>query len=146
MPLVLLWSLLRGVRVIINTDGNTKGENPGVGAVGMVIRDEDEAIIWQGGEVVGWGTNNEVEYKGMILALGKALDLGATEATVRMDSELVVRQMRGEYRVKMPNLKPLYDIAAEEVERFEKVSFVHIPRKQNELADQLARDAWDEDE
>jgi ribonuclease HI len=132
-------------RIVIYTDGGARG-NPGPAACGYVI---DGAAY---GEYLGHATNNEAEYKGVIEALKKVFaQLGKekalkTEIEVMMDSELVVRQFCGLYKVKQPHLKVLFTDAHNEIQNFKKVSFKHIPREQNKLADAMVNKILDERE
>src|SRR3989337_2861069 len=94
-------------RLIINTDGVSRG-NPGAGAIGATIKNEPGRLITSISQSIGRATNNEAEYRAIIAALEKAIQLGAKQVEVRSDSELVVRQINGQYRVKNASLKPLY--------------------------------------
>lgn len=125
--------------VIIHVDGAARG-NPGPAAYGYVIRAEGFPDLCGNG-VIGQATNNVAEYTGLIKALTKALELGATQAHVRSDSELMVRQMRGEYRVKNEGLQPLYQQAQELVRQLGDVTFEHVYREDNTEADRLCNEA-----
>jgi ribonuclease HI len=132
-------------RILCYIDGAARG-NPGPAAIGVVFyagaRPEGDPVLeWGAG--LGWATNNTAEYQALLSALGKALDLGAKNVTVRSDSELLVRQMNGQYRVKQPHLRILYGQAKQLESGFERVSYEHIPREQNRRADQLANQALD---
>lgn len=129
------------MKVFLNCDGNTAVTNPGEAAFGFVIRDEDESIIATAGERIGFASNNESEYSGLIAGLYNCHLLGAKEVEVRLDSQLLVRQMTGAYAVRAKNLKPYWTEAQREVERFRNVKFKWIPRKDNSLADALANEA-----
>jgi ribonuclease HI len=89
-------------------------------------------------------SNNVAEYRALLLAVEKALELGARKVTVFLDSELVVRQLRGEYRVREPHLKSLHQEALEVLNRFSQYSILYIPREENRRADQLANEAIDQ--
>lgn len=168
-----------GNKIIINTDGGARG-NPGPAGIGAVIRSADNQIIAEYKQYIGEATNNVAEYKALILALEKALEISgkpspltplpsafasssakatedfqkamvdkegegnsATGLEIRMDSELVVRQMQGRYKIKEPTLKLL---AAEVIKlrnHFKNVTFHHIPREQNKEADRLVNEAID---
>ena len=134
------------MRVYLNTDGNTKETNPGEAAIGFVIRDQDESILLQHGEPIGWASNNECEYSAVIAGLYHCHLLGAEEVEVRADSQLVVRQMSGHWQVRHPRIKQFHREASKEVERFKKVTFTWIPRAKNSLADKLANIALGKEE
>jgi len=123
-------------------DGGSRG-NPGPAGIGVVIRAEDGQELVTLGRPIGVATNNVAEYHALILALKKALELGAAKIIVRGDSELVIKQMRGEYRVKHPALRPLYDEAKNLYHRFREAKFEHNLRHKNALADKLANLAMD---
>lgn len=129
-------------KIIIYTDGGARG-NPGPAACGFTIDGKPY------GEYLGHGTNNEAEYAGVIHALKKVFtQLGkakssSTEIEVRMDSELIERQLTGVYRVKQPHLKVLFTNAHNEIKNFKKVSFVHIPREKNKEADRMVNEVLD---
>lgn len=127
------------LKVTIHVDGAARG-NPGPAAYGYVIRAEGLPDL-RGNGVIGQATNNVAEYTGLIQALTKALELGASQAHVRSDSELMVRQMRGEYRVKNEGLQPLYQRARELVRRLGDVTFEHVYREENAEADRLCNEA-----
>lgn len=94
-------------------------------------------------KALGYGTNNQAEYQGAIAALEAALELGAVKVTLHMDSQLVVRQLEGRYRVKNAKLIPLYKRLVELRTQFDSVAFVHVPREENKVADRLANEALD---
>lgn len=120
--------------VIAYTDGGSRG-NPGPSASGFVIMDEGERVLHEGGMYLGITTNNVAEYHGVSLALEKALAMGARTVDVRMDSLLVVNQMNGMYQVKNRELWPIHDSIKELIEKFDKVTFTHVRREFNQLAD-----------
>jgi len=128
--------------VIAYSDGASRG-NPGPAALGVVIYDEAGRELHRVSRALGRATNNEAEYWAAIAALEGALGLGATSVELRMDSELVVRQLTGRYRVRNPRLAPLFARLLDLRSRFERVSVVHIPRAQNAVADRLANAALD---
>jgi ribonuclease HI len=127
----------------INTDGGSRG-NPGPGACGAVLKDRSGNVIAQKGKFLGICTNNEAEYQGLILGLETALAMGTDEAEVLMDSELVVKQLKGEYRVKNEKLFPLYQKVKELEQKIGDVSYFAIPREQNKLADAMVNKVLDE--
>ena len=136
------------LRVRINFDGASKG-NPGPASIGAVIAECPHGRSGQtGGEVlieisesIGRATNNFAEYSGLIRGLEKALELGAVSVECVSDSELVVRQMTGKYRVKSESLRPLWQKARELSRRFDRFSIKHVPRSENQRADRLASEA-----
>ncbi len=128
--------------LVAYADGASRG-NPGPSAIGVVICDEAGHEVHRESRRVGRGTNNEAEYRAAIAALEAAIGLGATRLEVRMDSELVVRQLDGRYRVRNPNLKPLHGRLLDLRWRLESVTFQNIPRTENQLADRLANQALD---
>jgi ribonuclease HI len=128
--------------LIIETDGASRG-NPGLAGAGVIIKDEHDHRIDQIGTFLGSCTNNQAEYKALIEGLKAARDRGAEDVTIRMDSELVVRQMNGVYKVRNPQILELYSRAMELVNTLPSVKFVHIPREQNPGADQVANMAID---
>jgi probable phosphoglycerate mutase len=124
-------------------DGGARG-NPGPAGYGVRIEDETGAMLAELHAPVGVATNNVAEYKGLLAALDYACAHGYDELHVRSDSELLVRQMRGEYRVKHPGLVPLHREARELAGRLRRVAFEHVPRERNREADRLANLAMDE--
>ena len=133
----------RGSSYRLQADGAARG-NPGPAAYGFVLDSPAEAEVASGGEAIGETTNNVAEYRGLIAGLERALALGVTRLEVRMDSELVVRQMSGRYRVKHPGLVPLFRRAQGLVARLESWTIRHVPREENKRADRLANRALDE--
>lgn len=123
-------------------DGGSRG-NPGPAGIGVVIRAQDGTPLVTLGRFIGPATNNVAEYKALITALEEARKLGAQKIAVRGDSELVVRQMLGVYRVKHPDLKPLYAQARDLFDQFSEAGIVHNLRGKNALADKLANLAMD---
>ncbi|MGH9548897.1 MAG: ribonuclease HI family protein [Terriglobales bacterium] len=126
---------------VIFADGGSRG-NPGPSGAGAVITVNGETVhsLCQ---FLGFGTSNVAEYRGLILGLEKAVEVGYTHVEVRMDSELVVRQMNGFYRVKNAKLIPLFERAKTLSHKFSKFTIVHVRREQNKLADKLANEAMD---
>jgi ribonuclease HI len=123
-------------------DGASRG-NPGPSAVGVVIYNGEGLEVHRESRRVGHGTNNEAEYRAAIAALEAAIGLGAERVELRMDSELVVRQLTGRYRVRNPRLKPLHGRLLDLRARLESVAFRNVPRTGNRLADMLANQALD---
>jgi ribonuclease HI len=124
------------------TDGGARG-NPGPAAYGFVLESEDGTVLAAEGEAIGTATNNVAEYSGLVAGLQKAVELHVPEVEVVSDSELMVKQMRGEYRVKNEALRELYDEATALARRLGKVEYRHVKRAHNELADKLVNDALD---
>lgn len=129
-------------KVIVYTDGASRG-NPGPASFGFVITDVDGNILVEGAEKLGDQTNNYAEYMGMLVALNVCEKAGAKEVLVRADSQLMIRQMTGEYKVKAEGIIPLHQKAKTLVAAFTKVGFEHIPREKNKEADKLANQALD---
>jgi len=131
------------VRVIVEADGGSRG-NPGPAGYGAVVLDAGtEEVLVERRAGVGVTTNNVAEYRGLIAGLRAALELGATDVEVRMDSKLVVEQMCGRWQVKHPSMKPLAREAAGLVRELGSVRFGWIPRSRNARADALANQAMD---
>ena len=131
-------------KLIIYTDGGARG-NPGPAGVGVVIYDENNKVVQELGEYIGEQTNNQAEYKALILGLVRAKTLGAEELVCYLDSELVVKQMQGKYKVKNANMKPLYKEAVEMAGYFKQISYAHVVREKNTEADRLVNEAIDEE-
>jgi ribonuclease HI len=130
------------VKARLFTDGGARG-NPGPAAYGFVLESDDGTVLAAEGEAIGTATNNVAEYSGLIAGLQKALELHVPDVEVVSDSELMVKQMRGEYRVKNEALRELYDEATALEGRLGKVEYRHVKRAHNELADKLVNDALD---
>jgi ribonuclease HI len=124
-------------RLIIYTDGASLG-NPGLAAIGAAIKDEQGRLVARISQPIGEATNNQAEYRAIIAALEKAISLGASEVDLNSDSELVVKQINGGYRVKKPSLKPLYQKVKQLQSQLQGFSIAHIPRQQNTEAHKLA--------
>jgi ribonuclease HI len=124
------------------TDGASRG-NPGAAAFGVVYTLEDGTPLCGEGEVIGEATNNVAEYRGLLAALQRLRAWKITAAVVRLDSELIVRQMQGRYKVKNLGLKPLHEKAKVLAGEFSDLRLEHVPRKQNALADAMANLALD---
>jgi len=124
-------------------DGASRG-NPGPSAIGVIVFDPAGREVYSASRRLGRATNNEAEYKAAITALEAALGLRVSRVELRMDSELVVRQLSGRYRVRNPRLIPLYKRLLDLRGRFVAVTFRHVPREENRPADRLANKALDE--
>lgn len=129
-------------KLIIFTDGGARG-NPGPAGIGAVILDEKGKVVAEISEYIGEATNNQAEYRALIAALTKAQKLGASEAEVFLDSELAVKQLNHEYRVKDKDLAPLFVSVYNLTLGFKRVSFRHVRREKNALADKLVNLALD---
>lgn len=121
-------------------DGSVQG-NPGPGAVGVVIQDSSGELLEAWGEAIGHVTNNQAEYRAFLAALKRARALRAKSVTIRSDSQLLVRQFLGEYRIKDEKLKPLLAEARRLAQTFAEFKIEHIPRELNRAADRLANRA-----
>ncbi|NBV50304.1 reverse transcriptase-like protein [bacterium] len=130
------------MRMVLFCDGASRG-NPGPGAYGFVLMAQEEIVFSQGARM-GVVTNNVAEYEGLLKGLEKSIELGADEIEVRSDSQLLVRQLLGEYKVKAPHIIPLVLKAKKLLAHFKKVDIQHIRREQNTLADALCNQALDE--
>ena len=124
------------------TDGGARG-NPGPAAYGYVLEAEDGTVLAAEGRATGSATNNVAEYSGLIAGLRKAAELQVPNVEVVSDSELMVKQMRGEYRVKNAALRTLSVEVASLARQFANVEYRHVKRAQNELADRLVNEALD---
>lgn len=130
-------------KIIMFSDGGARG-NPGPAGIGAVLYNENKEKIAEISKYLGVATNNQAEYKALIEGLKKAKDLGAKEVKVFMDSELVVKQLNREYKVKNKDLAPLFLQVYNLSSSFSKISFTHIYREDNKVADALANKAMDE--
>lgn len=130
------------MKVILYTDGAARG-NPGPAGAGAYLCDEQEEMLAEVAVYLGETTNNVAEYQALLHGLRKAIDLGADEITIAADSQLMVRQILGQYRVKHPGLIPLYREALALLKKFRKYSIKHIDREENYEADRLANQAVD---
>ena len=129
--------MMKVQKAIIHIDGASHG-NPGPAAIGVVIRDEQKKVLAHISRAIGRTTNNQAEYKAIIAALETVSRLGITEVDMRSDSELVVRQINGRYRVKNAGLIPLYMKVKQLQSRMTGFTITHIPREENKEADSLA--------
>ena len=125
------------------TDGGARG-NPGPAASAYVIEADDGTVLAAHGEAIGLATNNVAEYSALVAGLERALDLGLDDVEVVSDSELLVRQMRGEYKVKNEALRELSIRAAHLAREIGDVRYTAVRREHNELADRLVNEALDE--
>jgi probable phosphoglycerate mutase len=132
------------VKARLSTDGGARG-NPGPAAYAYVLEAEDGTVLAAHGEAIGVATNNVAEYRALVEGLRKAVEVGVDELEVVSDSELLVHQMRGEYKVKNEALKLLWVDAQELADKLRKVTFTAVRREHNELADRLVNEALDAD-
>lgn len=130
------------VKATMFADGGSRG-NPGPAASGAVLFDENGALLREVGTFLGVATNNVAEWTGLLTGLEAALELGVDDLAVRLDSELVVKQISGAYRVKNEGLIPLHAKAKVLLRKFARVDVRHVPRKQNAAADALVNQVLD---
>jgi len=130
------------VKAKLFTDGGARG-NPGPAAYGFVLEAEDGTVLAAEGAAIGVATNNVAEYRALIAGLERAVELSVPELEVVSDSELLVKQMTGEYRVKNEALRELSTQAARLARQLGKVSYTAVRREHNELADRLVNEALD---
>lgn len=130
------------MRLTVNVDGGARG-NPGPAAIGVVVRDEDGAVLAERAERIGRTTNNVAEYKALLLGIATAAELGGSEVELVGDSELIVRQVEGRYKVKDANLRELHAEATRELSQLDSWSIRHVKRAQNADADRLVNAALD---
>ena len=129
-------------KAILYTDGASRG-NPGPAAIGAVIKDGQGRVLGKISRRIGRTTNNQAEYQAVIAALEEAVRLGVAGVVIKSDSELVVEQINGRYRVKNPALKPLHQRVRELQSLFQSFAIASIPRRQNTEADRLSNAALD---
>lgn len=127
---------------VLWTDGAARG-NPGPAGIGAILKSPSGEVLYTGSEYLGHTTNNVAEYKAVLLGLAGALAQGIESVEVRADSELLIKQLKGEYRVKSAGLKPLFDEARQLLSRFKSVKLTHIRRELNGEADRLANQGID---
>ena len=129
-------------RVVVHVDGGARG-NPGPAAAAAVVSTPDGDVLDEAQQTLGVATNNVAEYRGLLLGLERARALGATEVEVVNDSELVARQVNGQYKVKHPDMKPLHAQALAALQGFDRWKLRSVPRAQNAAADALVNAALD---
>jgi len=130
------------MKVVVHVDGGARG-NPGPAAAGAVISTPEGDVLDEASEAIGVATNNVAEYRGLLLGLARARELGAGEVEVVNDSELVQKQVNGLYKVKHPDMKPLHAAAMQALQDFERWTMRSVPRAQNADADALVNQALD---
>jgi len=128
--------------VVVNVDGGARG-NPGPAAIAAVVQDADGQVLQERGEAIGRATNNVAEYRALLLGIEMAATLGATELELVGDSELVVRQVEGRYKVKDAALRDLHAQVKKALTPFASWSIRHVRREQNAEADRLVNEALD---
>jgi ribonuclease HI len=129
--------------VIVACDGASRG-NPGPAGAGAQITGPDGSVLAEGAEGLGETTNNVAEYTAVIRGLERAHDIGATDVLLRSDSQLLINQLTGSYRVKSPHLQPLHRRVRQLAAGFESIEYEHVPRERNTEADRLANRGVDE--
>jgi ribonuclease HI len=134
--------MARAERVVVYVDGGARG-NPGPAGIGVVVTDDAGSELDRANDFIGVATNNVAEYRAVLLGLERARALGAREVEVVNDSQLVARQLTGEYKVKKEDLRPLHAAALDALDGFERWSVRSVRREQNELADELVNEALD---
>ena len=130
------------LKLVVNVDGGSRG-NPGPAAIAAVVATPDGEILEERGERIGNATNNVAEYRALLLGIERARELGATEVEVIGDSQLIVRQVNGEYKVKDEGLKPLHRKAQQALRDFDSWKVRDVRREDNEAADLLVNQALD---
>ena len=130
------------MKVTVNVDGGARG-NPGPAAIGVVVRDADGEILVERAERIGHSTNNVAEYKALLLGIATAREVGGTELDLVGDSELIVRQIEGRYKVKDATMRELHAEATSELSQLEGWSIRHVKRAENADADRLVNAALD---
>jgi ribonuclease HI len=130
------------VKLVVNVDGGARG-NPGPAAIGAVVQDADGELLEERGERIGAATNNVAEYRALLMGIERAAERGATELELIGDSELIVRQVKGEYKVKDATLRELHAEVKRALRPFERWSIRHVRREQNASADRLVNAALD---
>jgi ribonuclease HI len=132
----------RSRRLVVNVDGGARG-NPGPAAIAAVLATADGEVFEEIGETIGQATNNVAEYRALLLGIERARALGAAELDLVGDSELVVRQVKGEYKVKDAGLRELHSQVRAALANFERWSIRHVRREHNAVADRLVNEALD---
>jgi ribonuclease HI len=130
------------VKVVVNVDGGARG-NPGPAAIAAVVQEPGGAVLEERGERIGAASNNVAEYKALLLGIERAAALGASEVELVGDSELIVKQVKGEYKVKHAGMRELHAQVKRALQDFESWSIRHVRREQNAEADRLVNEALD---
>jgi len=129
-------------KIILHVDGGSRG-NPGPAGCGVVLLDESGGVIAERSQFIGRATSNEAEYRALILGIETAREYGASAVIIRADSQLLVRQINGRYKVKSSRLKPLFQTVQSALSTFDLWHAEHVPRELNRRADALANEAMD---
>ncbi len=130
------------MRVTVHVDGGSRG-NPGPAAAGAVVTGNDGEVLDRAGELIGEATNNVAEYRGLLLGIARARELGATEVEIFNDSELIAHQVNGRYKVKHADMKPLHAEATAALSAFDSWSLTPVRREQNAEADAIVNETLD---
>lgn len=130
------------MKLFIHTDGGARG-NPGPGAIGIAVLDEKKKLIKEIGKFIGKSTNNEAEYKAVVEGLKTCEEMGGKELKFFIDSLLVVSQLNGKFKIKEPRMKKFYLEIKELEKNFESVTYLHVPREKNYLADKIVNEVLD---
>ena len=130
------------MKVVVNVDGGARG-NPGPAAIAAVVQEPDGGVLEERGERIGRATNNVAEYKALLLGIEMASALGAKELDLVGDSELIVKQVKGEYKVKDATMRELHAEAEKALREFDSWSIRHVRREHNAEADRLVNEALD---
>jgi ribonuclease HI len=130
------------VKLVVHVDGGSRG-NPGPAAAGAVVSTPDGEVVDRLGEAIGIATNNVAEYRGLLLGVRRAAALGASEVEVVNDSELVAKQVNGQYKVKHADMKPLHAESLQALAAFDRWTVRSVPRAQNADADALVNETLD---
>ena len=141
-PVHLLKDIVSIIKVILNADGAARG-NPGPAAIGATIKDDKGNLVASISRCIGTATNNQAEYRAIIAGLEKAIKLGARQVKAFSDSELVVKQLNGKYRVKNTSLRILYENVVKLIGSLDKFTIHHVPRTRSTEVDNLANKALD---
>ncbi len=128
------------MKLIVHTDGGARG-NPGPAAIGVVIKDATGTTLLKVSSSIGRATNNQAEYTALVTALQEAKRLGAEHVDIRTDSQLMAEQIRGSYRVRNANIRPLFEEVRKSLAAFKSYGVVYVPRERNTEADALANEA-----
>lgn len=130
------------MKLLVHTDGGARG-NPGPGAIGIAVLNEQKKVVKEVGKFIGKSTNNEAEYKAVIEGLKTCKDVGGKELQFFIDSLLVVSQLNGDFKVKEPRMKKLFNEAKFLEKNFKSVAYTHVPREKNFIADKLVNEVLD---
>ena len=133
------------MKAVIFTDGGSRG-NPGKAAIGYVIKAEDGSTVYECGMNIGTATNNAAEYTAVLEALKAALGMGYDSVELYLDSQLVEKQIKGEYKVKSEDLMPLFSAVMKELRLFVSYTVTHVRREMNKRADKLVNEALDSED